>query len=247
MRIFKNCFEMHNEVRRDLHEMGTIVHPQTMQDKYVGDDDDYRTLELSPYDFMLLDGSDRHKWIESIGYSLRWCSAEHVERTISLWQPGHPGFNPGKAYQKRDVWAEFLHDGTFAYTYSERFSKPLGHGSTSYVGSQLQRIVEELRVNPDSRQCIVGMWRPDYDPLNLGGNARVPCTMYYQFLRRIDGLRMIYTMRSSDFHTHFPYDIWLALQMQMEIATRLETPIGPFTFFTGSLHLYAKDADQGVF
>ena len=46
MRIFSNFAEALNEIKRDLAEMGTEIHPQTMQDKYVGDNPDYITKEL---------------------------------------------------------------------------------------------------------------------------------------------------------------------------------------------------------
>jgi thymidylate synthase len=54
-------------------------------------------------------------------------------------------------------------------------------------------------------------------------------------------------MRSSDFHTHFVYDIWMALELLAYVADELGVPVGRFTFFSGSLHIYQKDADLGAF
>lgn len=241
MRIYHDCKEMHSEVRRDLHEMGTHVHPQTMQDMDVADNPDYRTLELSPYSFSILDGSDRHQWIKDIKYSHEWCLADFDERTA-----GHP-INPGNAWKFRaDTWRPFIHDGKFAYTYSERLNVNIGDEASGDI-TALEMITKELERHPDSRQCVLPVFENWTDLPNLGGTKRVPCSMYYQFMRRAEGLRMIYTMRSSDFATHFPYDIWQGLQLQKYVADMLDIPVGRFTFFTGSLHLYAKDADPGVF
>lgn len=246
MRIFLNCHEMDSEVHRDLHEMGTIVHPQTMQDKHVADDKDYRTLELSPYSFQVIDGGDRDLWLQLRGGSLEWAQAEFLERTLSLDIPGSHGVNPGAAWRLREeTWKPFIHQGEFAYTYSERFSQPASvHGKSPSV---LSRVISELGEHPDTRQAVLGMWDARTDTWRIGGEARVPCTLHYQFLRRLGKLNAIYTMRSSDFFTHFAYDIWLALELQARVAKEIDVPIGTLTFFTGSLHVYAKDAKENVF
>jgi thymidylate synthase len=240
---------MYSDVRRDLHEMGTLVHPQTMQDRNVADDPQYRTLELSPYCFTILDGSDRLAWLIGMKKSWEWVDAELKERVKCHEHHSqvYSGINPGTAWRLRsDVWAPFLHDGkVFAYTYSERFS--LGAYALGKEYSALRRVIAELQAHPDTRQAVLPIFNADLDLPNMGGIARIPCSMHYQFLRRDDKLHMIYTMRSSDFLTHFPYDIALALELQAYIARILEIPVGPMTFFTGSLHLYAKDADPGVF
>lgn len=249
MRIYRSCDEMHEEVKRDLHEMGTIVHPQTMQDKAVGDDADYRTLELSPYGFMLEDATDRDDWLRRLGCSLPWAIAEFNERARRPYMTGSV-VNPGEAWTHREhVWKEFIHQGRFAYTYSERIGLGVADMSTQPPSdtSAIRRVIFELSTNPDSRQCVLPIFNAIYDLPNLGGIARVPCSLHYQFLRRREALEMLYVMRSSDFATHFPYDIWLACELQRFVATELGVPAGRFTFFTGSLHLYAKDADPGVF
>jgi thymidylate synthase len=248
MRIYRNCREMYSEVKRDLHEMGTLVHPQTMQDKIVADDPNYRTLELSPYTFTILDGSDRTQWLSDIKYNIDWCLADFEER-VSTLRGGIP-INPGEAWKLRaETWSEFIHDGKFAYTYSDRLGQSFASApdDTPNVRKALPRVVAELGRHPNTRQAVLPIFDPVLDIPRLGSSQRVPCSLYYQFLRRDDGLRVIYAMRSSDLITHFPYDIWMALQLQHAVAQILEIPSERFIFFTGSLHLYAKDADPGVF
>jgi len=248
MRLYASCTEMYSDVRRDLHEMGTLVHPQTMQDRNVADNPNYRTLELSPYCFTILDGGDRVTWLIRMKKSWEWVEAELKERVRCHPTPSDPtvGVNPGRAWlQRQEVWLPFLHGGRFAYTYSERINRGALVGRTS--SSALRQVISELQLHPDTRQAVLPIFNGDLDMMNMGGIARIPCSMHYQFLRRDSKLHMIYTMRSSDFLSHFPYDIALALELQAYIARIIEIPAGPMTFFTGSLHLYAKDADPGVF
>jgi len=244
MRLYRNCQEMYSDVRRDIHEMGTLVHPETMQDQHVANDPRYATLELAPYTFMILDGNDRNSFLSHVGGNLSWAQQEHAERVGPAFADER-GINPGEAWKlRRETWEPFLHEGHFGYTYSERFAQFADHTKDDY--SILHRVYRELLEHPNTRQAIVPVFSPR-DVGAIGGVRRIPCSMHYQFMRRGDQLLMHYVMRSSDFLTHFPYDIWLALQLQWDFAERLNLTPGRFTFFTGSLHLYAKDADLGVF
>lgn len=239
MRIYQDPFEMYSEEKRNLHEMGIVVRPKTMQDKTVAGDPAYETLEVSPAVFSILDGSERDVWLQERGGNLNWAYREFAERVAGFFA-GY-GTNPGDAWRYRaNVWQEYLHDGRFAYTYSER------------LAPQLSRVVDRLRDDPDTRQAVMPVYSAadvDY----LGGVRRVPCSMHYQFLIREDALEAIYVMRSSDFATHFIYDIWMALELQTWMAQRVTEGRaegvfpGKLTFFSGSLHLYRRDAEEGVF
>ena len=246
MRIFKDCHEMENEVNRDIHEMGTMVHPATMQDKDVKEDKDYRTLELSPYVFQILDGSDRDIWIQDGGKNLVWCRSDFLERTSSITTMPK-AINPGAAYQLRDEWEEFVHGGKFAYTYSERLGADIRPMYTDKPLPILQAVVNQLNKDPDTRHGVIPIFNAFLDGPYLDGSRRIPCSMHYQFLIRDDQVQCIYTMRSTDFFTHFAYDIWHALELQSLIAGMTGRGIGRFTFFTGSLHIYAKDSNAEVF
>lgn len=245
MRIYQNCHEMHSEEKRNLHEMGTIVHPQSMQDKVVADDPAFRTIELSPAVFTILDGSDRDAWLRDLNLDLDWCHEDFVER-VHGYSTGW-GVNPGEAYKRRKVWDEFVHGGKFAYTYSERFARAVDRDADGDGWeTAIERVVRELKERPDTRQAVLPVFDLT-DLAYLGGRRRIPCSLHYQFTRRAQGLSTFYVMRSTDFKEHFPYDIWMGLQLQQFVASLIGSNVGPFTFFTGSLHLYAKDAEPGVF
>lgn len=223
MRIYKNCKEMVSETHRDLFEMGVKVTPKTMQDKTIANQKDYETLELSGYSFAVESTKDLDQMIKDRGLSLEWCYADLKERLSS------DRVNPGEAYKLRPEWEEFVHNQEFAYTYNER------------LRYQVPATVQLLKFDNDTRQAVITVYEGTKDSDNRGGLKRVPCSMYYQFLVRKGKLDVIYTMRSSDFMTHFPYDIWMAAKLRDHIAEQIDVKPGRLVFFSGSLHAYRKD------
>jgi len=252
MRIYSNPLEAVKETERDLWEMGIEVHPQTMQDKDVGDNFDYVTKEIRGYSFKITD------WVLEGGMLklvmahffgdkeadnvLTYAMMEFRERIAGK------AINPGRSYLLRhSLWKEYLHDGKFAYTYSER------------IAPQLETIFHELSIHPESRQGVInihsnicperpGLVTKSNDLANLGGGGRVPCSMYYQVMVREGKVDLVYTMRSCDFLIHFPVDISIALMLQDWFADLLGLGMGTFTYFTGSLHAYHKDMiKRGIF
>lgn len=239
MRIYKDFSEAINEIRRDLKEMGVVVHPQTMQNKQVADDPDYETLELQNYIYTVLDTD-----LSKLNPTQPWADQEFIERTCGVQS------NPGEAWKLRaDVWTEFLVDRQyfdiekgktvtipeFDYTYSERYTP--WHGGDR---NQIDYIVEELKKHPDSRQLFMSVWNPIIDIRNLGIH-RVPCSLGYLFQNRGGELHVTYLMRSCDFATHFQNDLYLTTRLRNLIASETGLKPGRFTHWIGSFHIYQKD------
>jgi thymidylate synthase len=249
MRFYSNLYDAVRETERDIFELGINVHPQSMQDKDVHNNPDYMTKEIRGYAFKLIDVAwDKEQEDKVLQYILRDKHAvQHASAYIQLEfldRVSGKQLNPGNSFQeRREVWDEFLHDGKFSYTYSER------------IALQLHRIERELVMRPETRQAIINIHsnicpivaenvHESQDLKNTGGTGRIPCSMYYQFMRREGKLDLIYTMRSCDFLTHFPIDLSLAMRLQDWMANRLEDDAGALTFFTGSLHAYMRDMKQ---
>lgn len=230
MRIYRNTKEAANETKRELAEMGVEVQLHTMQDKVIVDNPDFVTNELMAYSYMIVDVSDKEELMKAFNKQseIPWAEAEFAERIDQLKT------NPGEAYKMRDVWEEFVHDGKFAYSYSER------------IGDQVEKVIAMLKKTPSSRNAIVAIWNPDIDIDRIGGVQRVPCSMYYQFLIRDGKVNLIYTMRSNDLITHWCHDIYLAITLQQYISAKLDIPTGSFVQFVGSLHTYKKDL-EGIY
>lgn len=229
MRIYMNWAEAYEEVKRDLAEMGILVKPKTMQDKIIEGISDYETMELQNYSYCLLNANSADI---RPGTNQPWADLEFQERI----DPSGT-VNPGTAWESRkNVWTEYMHDGKMAYTYNERLM----------FNNQLNKIIERLKQDKDSRQLWVSIWNPAIDPDNLGGISRVPCSLGYNFQFRDGKLNIHYVMRSCDFSTHFVNDVYLAVKMLEYVAKETGLEVGSITHTMFSLHIYKKDI-SGVF
>lgn len=237
MRIFQNLVEAYKEAERDLWEMGIDVTPMSMQDKKA-QGDEFKTKEIQGFGFTVVPHTpddwaltNRQKVLELAGIPIEYCEIEVDDRMKDMAQ------NPGRSFHLRpDIWKEFMHEGKFSYTYSERME--------GQVASTLRR----LAVDPENRQGIIAIYNPSIDTPRRGGEMRIPCSMYYQLMIRGGKLDLIYTMRSCDFLTHFAADIYMATRIMDYASAVLGVPIGKFMYFTGSLHAYYKDLEaRGIF
>jgi len=233
MRIYSGLVEAHNEIQRDLFEVGEWVKGATVQDKDVLGDEAFDFMELRPYIYTLTRWADRDDYIDRLELSSIWIQEEFKERV------NKQSLNPGSAWAFRhEVWKEFLQrNDRFSYTYSERF----------HLGNQFHRVFEELRIRPNTRQAVIAIFNPILDTEKMGGFQRIPCSLSYQFLVRNGQLEIIYSMRSCDFFTHFPYDQLLAIQLLERMGTRLNRTCSRFTHIIGSLHGFRKDFPEGIF
>lgn len=228
MRVYINWNECYDETKRDLAEMGIDVFPKSMQDKVIEGNSDYATKELQNYSYCLLDAKSK----SITGVTQPWADAEFEERINPAGN-----VNPGNAWRLREhVWREYMHDGKMAYSYNERF----------FRNGQLEKIIDRLKKDHDSRQLWLSVWDPNEDVDKLGGISRVPCSLGYNFQFRDGKLNIHYVMRSCDFRTHFVNDVYLAIKLLEYVAERAGLEVGSFTHTMFSLHVYRKDI-EGVF
>lgn len=226
MRIYMTFQEALSEIKRDLKEMGILTRTTTYQDKIIGDDPRFDTFELQDYIYRVI-----HPSAKDLNPTQPWADKEFLERVTS------PGVNPGEAWKERpEIWEEFLNtEGRFSYTYAERIHQV----------HQIDHIIRTLKTDPLSRQAFISIWSPA-DSARTGGLTRIPCTLGYYFQIRRGALNITYLQRSSDFVTHFSNDLYLAHKLQSYIAGSLGYPVGVFTHWVGSLHIFNKDT-EGVF
>ena len=226
MRIYGDPYELMSEVLRDLDEMAIIVKPKSMQNKKIEGNPDFYTKEIQNYVYSLVD----------MGYpdplfvfedSKEWAEAEFRERFSAVYR------NPGEAWKIRpDMWEQFLVDGKFDYAYNARINHQYN----------FDLIKNELKANPDSRQCWMPIFFPE-DVQFLGGKRRIPCSLGYYFMVRENKVNMTYVQRSADAVAHFGNDVWLAWQAMDFMARGLELETGILTHHIFSLHSYRKDWD----
>jgi thymidylate synthase len=218
LRFYENFREATSEIRRDLKEMGTRVHSKTYQDKSIEGDEGMVQRELQNYVYTVTKPE-----LDQLDPTQPWADAEFAERV------GGP-VNPGEAYKLRpEVWNQFIQkDGRFGYSYPER------------MATLVEGVINTLKRDESSRQAYLSVC----DPVDLhytGGARRVPCTLGYQFQIRGGQLNVTYLMRSSDFATHFQNDLYLAHKLQRHVAEKLDVPVGFYSHFISSLHVFEKD------
>ena len=167
--------------------------------------------------------------------------------------------NPGRAWEKDpQTWSPFMReDGTFQYTYNQRFFLKDPDSSPICVDlmsrSQFQLVVDLLNKDPYSRQAFVGIWSPYHDlekTVGQGPCSRVPCTIGYHFFLRDApegsdkkfNLEMVYIMRSLNISWNLWNDLWLVTNLfdwmvkQLDLSG-LSVGNGSICFQVGSLHI----------
>lgn len=230
MRIFSNTHDLMSEMGRELSSYGAIVKPKHYQNKDIEGNEDYITKEIICQQYCLTSMKDP-EWLFIYTHDKDWADAEFSERISS--RP----INPGKAWElRKDLWEQFLVEGKFDYTYSERM-----------VGT-IETLIKLLKYDPDTRKAVLpifnGNWCNDTDYYD--SSCRIPCSMYYDFLIRENArgekvLHICYHQRSSDFIQHFGNDVYLAWRLMEYVAREVNIKPGYLYHTIDSLHAYKKD------
>lgn len=237
MRYFTSIREAKNEISRDLKELAIVYQSQSVQDKVVQNDPDYRTHELLNYQYSI---SHTNMAEETWQYGLSNLDKDYLKE--ELFERLNTGANPGNAYKHDgDYWSNYLHaDGKFSYAYPERLE------------GQLDSVVAKACKDRGSRQLYIPIWYKE-DQENRAENKRVPCSIGYHLAIRQDKLYMNYIMRSCDFYKHWAKDVVLAiaygekfLQAYNQNSADSNIKWGSFTHTIFSLHGFAMNM-KGIF
>jgi thymidylate synthase len=106
-------------------------------------------------------------------------------------------------------------------------------------GSQVQRVIEQLRVAPGSRQAIIALWYPHLDMVD--GSRDYPCTISLHFTISNDRLDCHCHMRSNDVvwgMSGVNMVNWPLLQHG--IARQLGVGVGSYFHIADNLHTYER-------
>ncbi len=105
---------------------------------------------------------------------------------------------------------------------------------------QLDRVVEELKRNPDSRRLIVTAWNPG----ELDAMALPPCHTLFQFFVQDGELSCQLYQRSADLFLGVPFNIASYALLTLMVAHVTGLRPGTFVHTFGDLHLYANHLEQ---
>ena len=175
------------------------------------------------------------------GFPLLTTKKLHLKSIIYEFLWFLQGNTNAKWLQERGVriWNEWAdEDGNLGHIYGYQWrSWPDYEGGTI---DQIQRAVDDIRNNPDSRRIIVNAWNVgDLQNMNLP-----PCHMFFQFYVAEGRLSLQMYQRSAETFLGVPFNIdsyALLLQMMAQV-TGLQA--GDFVHTTGDTHLYLNHLDQ---
>lgn len=260
MRIYSNAYELMSEMGRELNSYGLTVKPKTYQNQNIEGKDEFITKEIICQQYCLTRLPDP-EWLFIYTHAKEWADAEFEERI-------NPDCcNPGEAWKlRRDMWEQFLvgkgENIHFDYTYNERIQDGVimfvGNGQGYHSGDydympKLQAIISLLINDNDTRKAVLAIYgskgngsETEYDHDHYAGDARIPCSMYYDFLIRENAkgekqLNICYHQRSSDFCMHFGDDVYLAWKLMEHVAKMVGVKPGYLYHTIDSLHAYKKD------
>jgi thymidylate synthase len=135
-----------------------------------------------------------------------------------------------------DAWADEAGDLGPVYGAQWR-SWPTGDGGSI---DQIRQVVEQTRINPDSRRLIVSAW----NPAEVDKMALPPCHCLFQFYVADGRLSCQLYQRSADIFLGLPFNIasYALLTLMMAQVTGLKP--GDLILSLGDAHLYANHVEQ---
>ena len=135
-----------------------------------------------------------------------------------------------------DEWADENGDLGPVYGYQWR-SWPAPDGGHI---DQIARLLEQLRVNPDSRRLIVSAWNPAL----VDDMALPPCHALFQFYVAGNRLSCQLYQRSADIFLGVPFNIASYALLTMMIAQVSGLRVGEFIHTLGDAHIYLNHLEQ---
>jgi thymidylate synthase len=108
------------------------------------------------------------------------------------------------------------------------------------VIDQISQVVEQIKVNPDSRRLIVSAWNVG----ELDRMALAPCHLLFQFYVAEGKLSCQMYQRSADSFLGVPYNITSYSLLTSMIAEQCDLEAGDFLWTGGDCHIYLNHMEQ---
>jgi thymidylate synthase len=135
-----------------------------------------------------------------------------------------------------DAWAD--ENGDLGPVYGVMWrSWPTRNGETI---DQITDVIEQIKVNPDSRRLIVAAW----NPAELENQALPPCHAWFQFYVANGKLSLQLYQRSGDIFLGIPFNIASYALLVHMVAQQTGLEVGEFIHTIGDLHLYDNHQEQ---
>lgn len=118
---------------------------------------------------------------------------------------------------------------------------------------QLAEVIEQIKINPNSRRLMVTAWNPSVMPDTsvsfeenvANGNAALPpCHAFFQFYVADGKLSCQLYQRSADVFLGVPFNIASYALLNMMVAQVCDLEVGEFIHTFGDVHLYNNHREQ---
>jgi len=155
-------------------------------------------------------------WFLKGDTNIRWLN----DRNITIW----------------DEWAD--ENGDLGPVYGAQWRAwPTPSGETI---DQLARVIDGLKVNPNSRRHIVSAW----NVAEVDSMALPPCHLLYQFYVADGRLSCQLYQRSCDVFLGVPFNIASYALLTHMVAQVCDLEVGDFVWTGGDTHLYLNHLEQ---
>jgi thymidylate synthase len=135
-----------------------------------------------------------------------------------------------------DEWAD--ENGDLGRIYGAQWCDWRTHEGRSI--NQLERLVADIRKNPDSRRLIVTAWNPG----EIGEMALPPCHVMSQFYVQEGRLSCQLYQRSADLFLGVPFNIASYALLTGMVAVVCDLVPGEFVHTFGDIHIYRSHLEQ---
>ncbi|RYJ06778.1 MAG: thymidylate synthase [Actinomycetales bacterium] len=137
------------------------------------------------------------------------------------------------------IWDEWSDEnGELGPVYGHQWrSWPTPDGQTI---DQLAAVIEQVKVNPDSRRHVVSAW----NVADLDAMALMPCHAFFQFYVADGKLSCQMYQRSADVFLGVPFNIASYALLTHMVAQVAGLEVGDFVHTLGDAHLYLNHLDQ---
>lgn len=135
-----------------------------------------------------------------------------------------------------DEWADV--SGNLGPVYGAQWRRWCGHGGER--DDQIAWVINEIKVNPDSRRLIVTAWNPS----EIKWQALPPCHMMFQFYVHNGRLSCQLYQRSCDLFLGVPFNIASYALLTHLVAAHCGLEVGDFIWTGGDVHIYSNHVDQ---
>ena len=143
-----------------------------------------------------------------------------VENGVSIW----------------NEWADA--NGELGPVYGKQWRS--WQGANGETIDQISNLIEEIKVNPNSRRLIVSAWNVG----ELDKMALMPCHSLFQFYVNDGKLSCQLYQRSADVFLGVPFNIASYALLTMMIAQVCNLELGEFIHSFGDVHIYSNHVEQ---